>query len=273
MPQSFSVRYPRIEFKSYTTPYYLRGNAFLTHFVSSLNFLFPEGEDFFVESIRLFQGQVRDPQLQSEIKNFCGQELQHKCQTLNFVKLLERQGYQTEGLAKNVKWVLNQIRRFYTPGMKLSATATLEHFSATLGHCALESRFLDGTEPDMRKLLVWHAIEEMEHKHVTFDVLETTESKGLLLRYYCILSASFLIFMLVSLGMMNLIGQDLRSNQLSLKQLGRHFIQFVKDQKFRKFVLTSLFSIAKYFRPGFHPNQIDDQHLLDLYSSELQQFS
>jgi predicted metal-dependent hydrolase len=32
-------------------------------------------------------------------------------------------------------------------------------------------------------------------------------------------------------------------------------------------------ALAKYFKPGFHPKQIDDQYLLDLYRTEVQQFS
>jgi uncharacterized protein len=39
------------------------GNPFVTHFFNALSIMFPEGERFFVGSVRRFEHRVEDPRL------------------------------------------------------------------------------------------------------------------------------------------------------------------------------------------------------------------
>lgn len=73
---SFPVR--RMDFGFDQVPkYWFHNDPFLTHFLCNLSSLFPEGEFFFVTSIRNIRDQIDDPAMQKEISAFIGQEAMH----------------------------------------------------------------------------------------------------------------------------------------------------------------------------------------------------
>ena len=56
---------------------------------------------------------------------------------------------------------------------QLAATTYMEHFTALLAERLLEDKqFANKADPEMIKLWQWHAIEELEHKAVAYDVYE-----------------------------------------------------------------------------------------------------
>ncbi len=59
--------------------YWANYDAALTHFMTALSALFPEGEQFFVNSTRAVRNdpKLADPDLQKEISAFIGQEAMH----------------------------------------------------------------------------------------------------------------------------------------------------------------------------------------------------
>ena len=55
--------------------------------------------------------------------------------------------------------------------VKLTATMCIEHFTAIVAAEILrDKKHLDGTDGELRELWLWHAVEEVEHKGVAFDV-------------------------------------------------------------------------------------------------------
>ena len=52
-------------------------DLYLTHVFQALSVAFPEGEKFFVESVRLFRDQIHDPALKAAVAGFAGQEAMH----------------------------------------------------------------------------------------------------------------------------------------------------------------------------------------------------
>src|SRR5579863_1859849 len=54
-----------------------RGDAHLTTFWNALSLLFPEGERFFVESVRRFRERIEDPAQRAAVDGFIGQEAMH----------------------------------------------------------------------------------------------------------------------------------------------------------------------------------------------------
>ena len=53
------------------------GDPVLTRFFDALSIHFPDGERFFIQSVRNYQDLVTDPKLREDIKNFFRQEAQH----------------------------------------------------------------------------------------------------------------------------------------------------------------------------------------------------
>ena len=54
--------------------HWILNSAVATHFINSMHIVFPEGEKFFIRSVRRFAKDVKDKELKQEINSFCGQE-------------------------------------------------------------------------------------------------------------------------------------------------------------------------------------------------------
>ena len=147
-----------------------------THMANGLNLLFPAGERFFVRSVRHYLERIDDPQLREDIKGFSGQEGLHAYAHERYFEALEKQGYEIRGFLKFYeKFAYGFVEKIAPAELRLAATAACEHFTATMAANAL-AREADGTmvvqDPTMRALFLWHAVEEIEHRAVAFDVLQ-----------------------------------------------------------------------------------------------------
>src|SRR5256885_1858249 len=148
------------------------GDLILSHVAAGLSSVFPDGEDFFVRSVRHYRDRMTDPELKRQVAGFIGQEAMHGRQHRAFNDRLDELGYPTKTFERLTKKGLALRERFLPARSNLAATAALEHFTATLAELVLssqETRDLFGHD-EVRNLFVWHALEESEHKAVAFDV-------------------------------------------------------------------------------------------------------
>ena len=66
------------------------GDLILSHVAASLSAVFPDGEDFFVRSVRNFRDQITDPELKRQVAGFIGQEAMHGREHRAFNDRLDR---------------------------------------------------------------------------------------------------------------------------------------------------------------------------------------
>ncbi len=148
------------------------GDLITSHVAAGLSAVFPDGEDFFVRSVRCFRDQITDPELKRQVSGFIGQEAVHGREHRVFNDRLDELGYPTKRVERLTKWGLEMRERIAPAKANLAATAALEHFTATLAELVLtseEARDMFGHQ-EVQNLFVWHALEESEHKAVAFDV-------------------------------------------------------------------------------------------------------
>ena len=144
------------------------GNPHASALYNALSATFPEGEAFFVESVRKHRDGV-DAQLGAEIKAFTTQEVIHSREHLAFNRRAADAGYDLSTLEAQVLKRLS-ITKSKPPIASLAATMALEHVTAILAHELLaDVRHLAGADPATAALWRWHAAEEIEHKGVAFD--------------------------------------------------------------------------------------------------------
>lgn len=168
------VRRMDFAFPEDTPRYWYKNNSWLTHFMNGMSAVFPDGERFFIETVRNFQDQVKDPELQKQIRAFIGQEANHGKEHEAFNALLEeKHGLPISGIVATVKRGLGLARKRLNHKQQLAITIALEHFTAILANQLLEHpevmAELDAAYGDM---FLWHAVEETEHKAVAYDVYE-----------------------------------------------------------------------------------------------------
>jgi hypothetical protein len=241
------------------------GDAYETTFLNALSLLFPEGEQFFVRSVKHFADRITDPELAREVSGFIGQEAMHGREHRAFNEMLIGHGYrEARRVDKNLKSFLAFIRRILTPHGRLAATCALEHFTAMLAEALLrEPRMRDPMHPSVRSLWLWHALEESEHKAVAFDVYKATG--GGYLRRVAIMIAATIIFFIAH----GIVHARLMLTRGILFKPWR----WVKGAT-RLFIYPGFFTrlvpaYLAYFKPGFHPNDRDTNALLAQWRDQL----
>jgi len=262
--QAIPVRKPAFDFDSDVPRYYLDDSPVKSHFFNGLNLLFPDGERFFVKSVVDHIAQIKDPQLLADVKGFCGQEGQHANQHQRFFAVLERQGYTVAPFLEHFRKVAQFANRWLPRGLRLSMTAGAEHYTATMAELGLGTNMLDGCDPVMRQLITWHAVEEVEHKHVAYDVLMAVHPHNYPLRILGFALATASIVTGSMLGMRMFFQQDGRAHRITKAEYlkSRAALGNKRESGFRGALRKQLLT---YLKPGFHPGYADDQQLAAQY--------
>jgi uncharacterized protein len=250
--QTIRTRSPRFDFESVPRRWFAR-SVLGTHLANGLNLLFPAGERFFVRSVRRYLDRIDDPQLREDIKGFSGQEGLHAYAHERYFEALEKQGYDIRGFLRFYEAFAYGFVEKVAPGqLCLAATAACEHFTATMAANAL-ARAADGTmvvqDPTMRALFLWHAVEEIEHRSVAFDVLQQV-NPSLELRAAGLAVATSMLFGLWMIAAGSLIVQDRARPERLARELRarREFRARHGAPRFGSAILA-------YLRKDFHPSQ------------------
>jgi len=132
----------------------------LSHLAVCMSAVFPDGEDFFVRSVRHYRDRITDPVLKRQVAGFIGQESVHGREHRALNDRFQALGYHTKHLERMTKRSLALRERIATPMSNLASTAALEHFTATLaelllGNEAVRAEFGDDA---VRNVFLWHAL-------------------------------------------------------------------------------------------------------------------
>jgi len=237
------------------------GRCSVSRFFDNLSVFFPEGERFFMRSLRMHRLEV-SPERRDAIRVFCAQEGLHGREHRRYNEALREHGYPVEELEARVKRILAVVQKTAPPRWQLAVTCALEHFTALMGHVILENpKLLEGADPEMARLWRWHAAEEAEHKAVAFDVyLEA--GGGYAERSVVMLAATLIFWALVVEHQARFMARD--GDALDPAAWGA-LLAFL----FQPGGLGKVWRLwAKWFRPGFHPDDIDSDALLAAWAAE-----
>jgi predicted metal-dependent hydrolase len=238
------------------------GDPIFSNVLAALSAVFPNGEDFFVDSVRNYRDLVEDdPDLKARVKGFIGQESMHGREHRAVNERLQELGYPTIDYDARLQKRADWMRRRLPQSVQLSVTAASEHFTSVLAHAVLTDEQTRRTlfpSPDMELLITWHALEELEHKDVAFDVLQrANRSYGVRL-----LGILFAVvgwgpaFVRPALGSIRQGRKDKTLTRATRKQFRRNY------RKQRMLGHTTIPALAQYLRPSFHPRDIDSDALV-----------
>jgi hypothetical protein len=246
------IRRPTFDFA--TTPrHWFGGHRVASIAVDALNLLFPAGERFFVRSVRHYQKQLDDPELVAQVRGFMGQEVRHGMEHERFFATLEAQGFDLQRFLRLYDRVAyGIIEPASSPALRLSVTVALEHFTAHLAELALRRGLVAQMHPEVRALIEWHALEEIEHKSVAFDVLEAVDDRWLLRAAGMLVGASVLG------GFFAIAFVDLLLQDLAMGATPETTRRWPFDP--RRVGLVE--AVRTYLTPRFHPDQRDDGPLV-----------
>jgi len=156
-------------------PVYLAGNAGISYHMTGVGLYVALLEPFIVKSVRRVLDQIKVPALREATDRFCRQEAQHYQQHERFNALVFAQDY--PGLKERYEALRADFDSFLKDRDDRFRIGFIEGFEANTnqGALAMISRGLF-THPRTHKalgaLFEWHMLEEIEHRHVAFDLYQ-----------------------------------------------------------------------------------------------------
>jgi predicted metal-dependent hydrolase len=238
--------------------YTFKDNSLVSTFFYSLSALFPDGERFFIHSVRNYQNEIKDPVLLAQIRGFIGQEAHHGHSHEGLNNTIDQMGFPMHEITGRLQKRIAMLKRTLGRGRQLALTVAMEHFTASMAEFLLKNpEILDDVDPTIRQMLIWHAVEEIEHKAVAFDIYRLKVNNEKLRKRVMFISI---------IGLFS----RLAYYQFLMLKADRHFPslrEWVEATKFfwgKKGILRdNLKSMRLFFQDGFHPWDIDQHDLID----------
>ncbi|MGH9184952.1 MAG: metal-dependent hydrolase [Acidimicrobiales bacterium] len=267
MTTARSVATRRIEFDRHRVEqrHFVEDDPLFSNILAVLSSMFPEGEDFFVQTVRRYRDQIDDPELRRQIGGFIGQESVHGREHDRLNQLLHAHGYPIQGIDRDMGWLFAAVSRTVPRNVQLAMTAFMEHVTAVVGEHLLTDPAFEQQDIDdeLRDMLRWHALEECEHKAVAFDTLRTVDHSEAVRVAGAVLTLAIVGPFLVAAVVRSVASDPATRNPLRLLRSVRR----LPANPFARAVL--LRRLAGYLKPGFHPDDRDTTELVTRWRGEL----
>ncbi|MGL5159384.1 MAG: metal-dependent hydrolase [Acinetobacter junii] len=257
LPASFPVH--RMDYNFENTPkYWCANDPAMTHYFTGLSTLFPEGESYFVRSVRALREHAKlNEALDREISAFIGQEAMHSKEHHAFHISAQQHGLNPESLEKVTGIVLKGLEKVFSKKWNLLVTVGLEHYTAVLVVSMMETVNEYMTDKTIRDLWLWHSVEETEHKAVAFDLYEYLYGNGLNAYLPRVTIFTLSLILITGLSTIYQIVLMKRDKQLSNLKTWQNFFNFAAKQ-----YKTFIPKFFEYYRYDFHPNQTNEKNLV-----------
>ena len=243
-----------------------RSNQNQIAFWVGLSTTFPLGEAEFIQSVMLFENQITDQDLRKAVQQFSYQEAQHSLQHKNINSEFSQCGFDTAHVERFIENLLKERAEKWSPKKRLARTVAAEHITAVMAnHVLTHPQSLAPLPKTFQDLMYWHAIEEIEHKSVAFDVYRhCVGDMGYLKRHYF----AFTYF------------EFPHKTRLIMRYLLRHqgYKSTLEDRRgMRQFLFSKEGLIRAQFKryasflgKDFHPWVHDDSDLVEEWKSRLE---
>ena len=262
-PKALGITVRRLQFHPEKIKrHYFANSPVMSHMLTALSSTFPIGEQFFVHSVRNVRDKVTDPTLQAQIAAFIGQEAMHSKAHSEFNDAWRRDHY---NLDRFQAWLARKnihVRSLH-PKIQLAITCAFEHFTALLGGYILRHpEVLSTLDEDAIKLWVWHAIEEIEHRAVAFEVYQAVYGddrvRRLLMRSVTTGFASLTLY-----STTRLFWQD---KWRSLPKIGGNLFGLYL---LAKMLIQLLPEYLSYYKADFHPEEQDYSQIVKYWKEKM----
>ncbi len=263
MPEDVSLTVRKFSGEDYSQSdkYWFANNAVLSMATSVFSIYIPRGEKFFIKSVRYFEDQIKDPELKAKVSDFIKQEANHYQAHERFNESLKEKGIDVDKELATAELMFSFMEKWLPKKTQLGITVFAEHITATGAKQMLKSPEIAAhQDPEVRRLWEWHAVEEIEHKSVAYDVYEAMGC-GYIHRMW-----SVFIGLVVQVGFLTRsIRRTFRkeSEQVSLREHRQGALALLKKFHPDRQALKEEFLM--YFKPGFHPWQIDDRPFIEAW--------
>lgn len=260
------VRHVRFDFEPSTMAKYCwRDDAFSSAFILTFSTLIPHGERLVIDSVRARRDEIRDPALRGRVIGLIGQEAMHSRIHREFNAAYQAKGLPIDRIDRAGQWYFQRfLPRVLGPDMQLAVTCAIEHVTALMAERSFgEPGSADALDRQARDFLLWHLLEECEHKSVAFDVYQEVCGSTFKRRLAMVLIVA------ATAGVFAWSIRRLLATPGFAQDRGR--TQAGRDWWFgnRGYFARLIPGLRRYFRADFHPDQIDTDALLHEWRERL----
>lgn len=246
------VRKMPFEFPDDIDPHWNEAKPEWSHMVSGASLAMPFLEPYLIRTMRKALQKIDSEELQQEVKLYMAQEGQHYQQHRKFNDILIGKGY--TGLLDIEARMQKEFAHFDSKRslkFNLAYACGFESMALGIGHWLVRDReyLFAGSDTRVASLILWHFIEEVEHKNVAFDAYQAVYG-DYFYRLYGTLYATAHVMKFSREAYRVMLKKDglwgsFRSRWALLKMIARFFRNMV----------PSLLSACV---PGHHPSQVKD---------------
>ena len=250
--QRMTVRRMRFPYPDSLKAWWNPARPEFSHVVNAASLGMPYLEPYLIETMRKAREKIADPQLLKDVDLYIGQESTHFRQHQQFNKRLADLGYRAvprqEAILKADYETFARARSFT---FNVAYAEGFEAMALTIGHMLVEDRdflFRDG-DPAVSSLILWHFVEEIEHKCVTYDVFKALDGRYAW-RIYGLLYATIHIMARTRQGYRAMLIEDgrwytLRSRWALYRLLARIFAKLTPR-------------LLRIMKPSYDPREVED---------------
>lgn len=240
--------------------HWLDGDLIRTVLIDGLSVFLPEGERFFIRSLKHYASKLDDKELAAEITGYSVQEAFHTREHEEYNRAMEKLGYDVPAMEKPIRMGFEIVT---DPLHRLAITCAIEHMTATLSTLTLRHPdLLANAAPAYRRLWMWHALEELEHKAVALDVLKAATPNLSGWQRYIVrvlgMNATLLPFLFLFLRNVPIYARADGVRTGPRFWLRFIWVVFVYPGYWRR----CLPNVLRYYLPGFDPRNKDDAELM-----------
>lgn len=249
---NLSIRLIPFDFDQVKAPIWNTQHPEWSHMVNGASLAMPYLEPFLIRNMREASKYIKSEQLKGDVRGFIAQEGQHYQNHRKYNEMLKANGYpdladvedlMTEGYKKlqerSLKW-------------KLAYTAGFETMTLGVTDFLIDNRQLlfKDADPIVTSLILWHFVEETEHKNVAFDLYTEVFPKQYLSRIRGIFASSYHLMKMSRQGYVKMLKRDGKWKNLK--------------SRFRLYKMVALFfinvmpALIRAMHPNFHPSKYQD---------------
>jgi predicted metal-dependent hydrolase len=212
----------------------------------------PYLEPYLIETMRKARPHIANPELQKDVDLYIAQEATHFRQHQQWNKRLADMGYKSvpahEAKLKADYDAFATTRSF---AFNLAYAEGFEAMGLTVGHMLVEDRefLFKDADPAVTSMILWHFVEEIEHKTVTFDVFKALDGRYSWRVYGLVYATTHILFrtwqayrqMLIEDGRWYNVANRLKLYGLLARLFGK-----------------LLPRLARILKPSYDPRQVED---------------
>lgn len=169
------VRKMPFEFPDDIDPHWNKEKPEWSHMVSGASLAMPFLEPYLIRTMRKAYEKIDSEELKKEVKLYMGQEGQHYQQHRKFNDILIDKGYSgLLDIEAQMKEEFADFEKNRSLKFNLAYACGFESMALGIGHWLVNDReyLFGGSDARVASLILWHFIEEVEHKNVAFDVYQ-----------------------------------------------------------------------------------------------------